>query len=73
MTEPKSRRSWGLRIDGSKMEAGEGMKRPPWWTSEEGRLKAINMFNQLQIGTVDYIEKRTARINQNKEDRLKGF
>ena len=58
---------------GVKWKPGEGTKRPLWWTSEDGRLKARNMFNQLQIGTVDYVEKRTARINQNKEDRLKGF
>ncbi len=54
-------------------KAEEGVKSPMWWTSSDKRLKAINMSNQLQIGTVHYVEERTARIKQKESDRLKGF
>jgi hypothetical protein len=63
----------GYESVGVKWKPEEGVKRPMWWTSSDGRLKAINMFNQLQIGTADYIEERTAKIKQNEADRLKGF
>jgi len=58
---------------GVKWKPEQGSRRPMWWDSEDGRLKAINMFNQVQIGTVSYVEKRTERIKQNEADRLKGF
>jgi len=54
-------------------KAQEGVKRPLWWTSSDQRLKAINMFNQLQIGTAHYIEERAARNRERESDRLKGF
>lgn len=44
-----------------------------WWTSADGRLKAVNMFNQLQIATVAYLDRRDAKIKAMKDKKLEGF
>jgi hypothetical protein len=44
-----------------------------WWTSEDDRLKAVNMFNQLVIMTVDYEGKLAAQRKRREENKLKGF
>ncbi|MEY2495535.1 MAG: hypothetical protein QOJ45_2027 [Verrucomicrobiota bacterium] len=59
--------------DGVKWKPGEKMARPMWWTSEDGRLKAVNMFNQLVIMTVDYEGKLAAQRKRREENKLKGF
>ena len=33
-----------------------------WWKSSDGRLKAINSANQLQIATVRYLEQKAAAM-----------
>ncbi len=33
-----------------------------WWMSTDGRLKAINSANQLQIATVRYLEQKAAAM-----------
>lgn len=33
-----------------------------WWKSSDGRLKAINIANQLQIATVRYLEQKAAAM-----------
>jgi hypothetical protein len=36
-------------------------KRPMSWTRVNGRLKAINIVNQLQLATAGYLDRREAK------------
>ena len=61
-------------------EPGPDAKRPMWWTSVDGQLKAINMANQLVVATVSYLDQRQAKradLEAEKKakeaEKLKGF
>ena len=59
---------------GIKWQPGEALgtaKRPTWWTSTDGRLKATYMFNQLQIGVIDYINRQAEAAKRKEAEKLK--
>ena len=61
---------------GVRWQPGEALgtaKRPLRWTSTDGRLKATYMFNQLQIGVNDYINRRAEAVKRKEAEKLKGF
>jgi hypothetical protein len=53
--------------------AAKAHRRPLWWASEDGKLKAINMMNMLLIGRTDYMLDLDAKRKENEKKRLSGF